>query len=177
MMLSGNAKGKTKKVAGVYHVQNSMVACVFDFLAKILEWKFGRPPKVAMPGEHCPICGSETVWRLEAFPETSYWLEDCQECGVQRFAPLPSPEDIESFYNDYPVTRIPLEQLPFLVDRSKKIFRFFMKKGYFSKADIPDIPFLEIGFGNGASLMAAAQIGFPAFGIELDMKHVNSVKG
>jgi SAM-dependent methyltransferase len=116
----------------------------------------------------CPICGASDVTRCSPFEATQFWVISCRTCRHEAIRPLPSAEQLRHFYSGYPTTRTPVADLDFLVERSLEFLRDFVAATGLQARRLPELNYLELGFGNGASLFAAAQTGFRAHGIDLD---------
>jgi 2-polyprenyl-3-methyl-5-hydroxy-6-metoxy-1,4-benzoquinol methylase len=81
---------------------------------------------------------------------------------------LPSEVELRTFYRDYPTTRTASGDLHFLIERSRAFFDHFLEHSGLKGAEPSELDYLEIGFGNGASLLAAAAVGFRTSGIDVD---------
>ena len=108
----------------------------------------------------CPLCGIE--YATEHFAERGSWkYATCTNCGAVFLRPLPSPEDLRTYYNQ--VYMVPVEAYARGTKRNappllKKLVERLPAKG----------KLLEIGCSYGFFLEAARREGWNVEGIELD---------
>lgn len=99
----------------------------------------------------------------------------CRRCGAQTVVPYPTSESIASIYDNHGTTRTPEERIDFLIDVHMKFFRSLEQYVDF---DLRQGSYLEIGFGNGTGLLAAAKFGIgEVYGVDLDPQNVMDAKG
>jgi len=89
---------------------------------------------------------------------------------------LLSPQELRKYYEGYGTTKTPYDQVEFLIDKSVAYFEGFFVVTGFDRRNTPTSTFLEVGFGNGASLMAAAKLGFKAYGLDMDAECTRRVQ-
>jgi 2-polyprenyl-3-methyl-5-hydroxy-6-metoxy-1,4-benzoquinol methylase len=131
----------------------------------------------AAAGElQCPICGARDVARRSPFEAAQFWVIHCRACRHEAIRPLPSADEVRAFYSDYPTTQTASADVDFLVQRSLEFLRDFIARTELRDARLAELNFLELGFGNGASLFAAAKAGFRAHGIDLDASGVTRAR-
>src|SRR5262245_42528903 len=105
--------------------------------------------------DDCPICRSSASLRLvHQFEYEPYYVVGCKECSVQTILPHPTKEEIIEFYLGYTTTRTPDEQIPFLVERNLELFEQLWLH-WRLPLDFPATRYMEVGFGNGAGVLAA----------------------
>jgi 2-polyprenyl-3-methyl-5-hydroxy-6-metoxy-1,4-benzoquinol methylase len=122
----------------------------------------------------CNICGGQVI---NLFPfENSSTVIHCKICGTESIRPLPTPEQIENYYANYPTTKTPEEQIHYLTALSVEALQFYISKMNLRNNPPGCLRFLEIGFGNGAGLFAGYKLGFQSYGIDLDPASVSSAK-
>jgi 2-polyprenyl-3-methyl-5-hydroxy-6-metoxy-1,4-benzoquinol methylase len=89
--------------------------------------------------------------------------------------PTPTIEELQAYYSGYGTTQISDAEFEFLFAESltylKRLARNSRIKRNGSKPR-----FLEVGFGHGASLVAAASLGFEAYGVDLDAEAIKSLQ-
>ncbi len=112
----------------------------------------------------CPLC-DVSVSKYQVFAGNDF-VERCESCGLEGLKPLPTKEQLAAYYDGYATTQTPLELLLPLVDISKDALRHFAKKGGLS--NVNGLSFLEVGCGNGASVLAAAELGFDTVALDTD---------
>lgn len=116
----------------------------------------------------CSICGSPDLLRHTPFDVSDFHVVHCRACRHEAIRPLPTPAQLSEFYRDYYVTRTSDADLRFLHQRSLCFFAHLRANIGLADRPLSDLNFLEVGFGNGASLFGAATVGFRAFGMDLD---------
>lgn len=116
--------------------------------------------------EACFICAGK-LQNLFPFGD-ELKVVSCRVCGTESLRPLPTREDLNEHYRDYPLTRCSDERTLFLASLSVEALKFYL--GNTQLADKPrgDIRFLEVGFGNGAGLFAGSMLGLESYGVDLD---------
>jgi 2-polyprenyl-3-methyl-5-hydroxy-6-metoxy-1,4-benzoquinol methylase len=123
----------------------------------------------------CPICLTPASFKVvHHFEDNLHYVVACNRCSVQTILPHPTSRDVNEFYADYHVTRTPEEHMPFLINKSIDLFDHLRKEGYLP-SNFRTVRYLEAGFGNGASVLAAAQLGMQTFGFDLDPSNVADV--
>ena len=125
---------------------------------------------------HCLICGSTEITALTPFDDKQYEVERCNGCQYETIRPLPTPAALQDYYSGYSTTKTDDADLTFLFERSLTFLKFFIERARIEESHLAQLNFLEIGFGNAASLLAAAQVGFRSYGIDLDEVSVMSAK-
>lgn len=123
--------------------------------------------------ETCWICAGALI-RLSPFGNSSKVIH-CQNCQTESIRPLPTPEQLDEYYSNYPATKTSEDQLFYLMSLSMETLRFYLGKTDLQQAR-EQIRFLEIGFGNGAGLFAGSKLGLNSYGIDLDPVCVASAK-
>lgn len=125
-------------------------------------------------GSDCPICLSRrSLQPAHRFEEDSYYAVRCNVCGVETILPHPDSSQLKEFYSDYHNIRTAEEQIPFLIDRSVELLQALQPR--LSLSPGKRLRYMEVGFGNGASLLAAAQLGMEVLGFDLDPSNVREV--
>lgn len=123
----------------------------------------------------CPICLSPRALQLaHRFEEDSYYVVRCKACCVETILPHPTSRLLKEFYSDYHNTRTAEEQMPLLIGRSVELLEVLLSHLPLAPGRKP-LRYMEVGFGNGASLLAAAQLGMEAVGFDLDPSNVREV--
>src|SRR5437870_1039680 len=116
----------------------------------------------------CFVCGSNKIRQFFPFDDESHWVDHCRHCKTEILRPLPTPQELRKYYEGYGTTKTPEDQVEFLIDKSVAYFEGFFDVTRFDRRSTATSTFLEVGFGNGASLMAAAKLGFKAYGLDMD---------
>lgn len=130
--------------------------------------------------ERCLACGRERVLRRIDNPisDRTYWIGVCTHCKHQTLLPLPSPDDLKAFYDNYGTTKTEADFLSFLIEKESQYFKSIVAefgRTHSLRLGVEPSTYLEVGFGNGAGIIAAAQQGFSAFGVEMDPTQVTAV--
>ncbi|HUA33047.1 MAG TPA: class I SAM-dependent methyltransferase [Candidatus Binataceae bacterium] len=107
------------------------------------------------------------------FEDASCFVVACDNCRTETILPHPGTNQLHDFYTDYYNTETPETNMPLLIERSARLFEDLREA--MTLADLTALPYLEVGFGNGASLLAAAQAGMEAVGIDVDQSKVREV--
>lgn len=123
----------------------------------------------------CPICQTKSSLRLlHRFEDDPHYVVGCGVCSAQTIVPHPEREELKEYYLGYRTTRTPDEQMPLLIEKSIELFNG-LSEHLSPPPDFRDVRYMEIGFGNGASILAAAQLGMQTFGFDLDPNNVSDV--
>lgn len=126
-------------------------------------------------GDDCPVCQqAASLQVLHRFEQDPHYVVGCKVCTVQSILPHPTRAELREHYFNYQTTRTPDEQLPVLIERHGRLFEWLR-----TRWQVPSnkhIRYLEVGFGNGSSLLAAAQMGMDAVGYDLDPNNVADVQ-
>lgn len=121
------------------------------------------PRPVAVPA--CPVCDSETAVPRFALEGMEPHIVVCPECGLGRFAPQPTAEQIRAFYPDayYGNTGRKFEGL------IESLVRLVAaRQGRFLSRGLPrGARVLDVGCGRGTLLRAFADRGFEVHGTEV----------
>jgi len=125
---------------------------------------------------HCSVCGGTNLLRLNVFEDDNNWVAHCCSCEHEVLQPLPSPEEVQRYYDGYLSTQTPDEDVLFLYSHSLPYFQRFMNIAGLRMEDARELKLLEVGFGNGASLLAAAKFGFQTYGLDMDATAIASVE-
>jgi SAM-dependent methyltransferase len=118
------------------------------------------------PVERCHLCDGEVI-RLSPFGDSPEVIH-CQNCHTESLRPLPTAQQLEEYYGNYPATKTPEDQLLYLIELSVKTLNYYLRKTGLSEMSPSSIRFLELGFGNGAGLFAGAKLGLQSYGLDLD---------
>lgn len=115
----------------------------------------------------CRICEGEAE-QLSVF-DTATSVLRCRVCRVEQLHPLPDAAELERTYSNYGTTQTASPDLALLVALwTRALERYLLRAGY-SKARWSTLSFLDAGCGNGASVIAAAEMGLgTVHGIDLD---------
>lgn len=106
----------------------------------------------------CPICGAAGS---PFGHKGGFSLSRCRRCGHLYAEEVPSPEELNSRYARYSYDRNGLETVPgFVFSRLTSLLRPLKREGAPSRL-------LDVGFGAGALLQAARELGFEVFGLEV----------
>lgn len=126
-------------------------------------------------GVDCPVCRQSASLRiLHRFEQDAHCVVGCTACTVQTILPHPTSAALKEYYSNYQTTRTPEQQIPFLIARHAQLFECLRTQWKVPSAK--GTRYLEVGFGNGSSLLAAAQMGMNAFGYDLDPNNVSDVR-
>lgn len=118
----------------------------------------------------CPLCG--TTFRTDWVWASGERALRCGTCDIRTIEPKPTPDRIAAHYSGYVGTNTPPETIARLAEVSR---RYLLRLS--DDFGIPSSPrYLEIGFGNGASLLAAASLGWDCTGVDLDQANVSRVR-
>ena len=106
---------------------------------------------------NCPIClQAGHPWGAK----DGYTLERCRGCLHLYATRRPDPAELSRLYSRYCYEQQGLENVPpFVVARLRELLRPLLRPGRQTRL-------LDVGFGAGALLKAAAELGFDAHGIE-----------
>ena len=120
----------------------------------------------SVAGLECIACGGplEILKVFGDHPNVAH----CPCCGTQQQHPLPHLHEVAAYYTDYPTTRAPEEQHARLVALNVACLRRALSAAGASDKAMIGKRFLEVGFGNGTGLVAAARLGANATGVDLD---------
>lgn len=122
----------------------------------------------------CPACGSADLRELSVFNGEQTRIVHCKECKLELLQPRPSVDELRRYYDGYTTTQVTDAEFRFLFDHSLKYFKHRAVNGVtHSQNSRPR--YLEVGFGHGASLIAAATLGMESFGVDLDGAAICSV--
>jgi len=128
------------------------------------------------PRSDCPICHSTSSMTIvHRFEKDTHYVVACNTCSVQTILPHPTGDQLKDFYRHYHNTRTADEQMPFLIARHVELFEH-LRKRFQLQSETGVTRYLEVGFGNGGSLLAAAQVGMEAAGFDLDPDNVADVE-
>lgn len=119
-------------------------------------------------GQGCPICRASRLSTLAPFDRPECKVIHCDACGYEAIRPLPTRAQLEAVYNDFNVTQVTEEDLRFMVDGSTQFLRHFLSNTELRSKATAGLRYLDVGLGNGASMIAAAKLGFQAFGTDID---------
>ncbi len=111
---------------------------------------------------NCPICDSNDfkVVLKKDILTGEYTMVKCTNCTLHFINPLPSNEELESYYNhEY---KIPAYQKPKVVQKSKKIITILQQHGLPTHANI-----FDLGASHGYFLHEAKVNGYAPYGVEL----------
>jgi 2-polyprenyl-3-methyl-5-hydroxy-6-metoxy-1,4-benzoquinol methylase len=93
----------------------------------------------------------------------------CQACKVERLDPLPDTSQLEAAYTDYKTTHTDAGQMAQLIEMWKPALEGHLINAGFARSSWSALSFLDAGCGNGASVLAAAQLGLGSVhGIDMD---------
>lgn len=120
----------------------------------------------------CQICGLSLIVKIAPFDSPAHHVVHCHACGHETLRPLPTADELALYYSDYSTTKTSDAELRFLYERSLEFFENFVANTDLKGTDLSGRNYLEIGFGNGAGLFAAAASGFRTFGVDLDESSV-----
>jgi len=125
--------------------------------------------------DECPLChAASSISTVYRFEEDAHYVVACSTCLVQTILPHPSRTELTEFYENYHNTRTDDEVMPFLIAGNAELLADLRKR--YGVAAGSSVRYLEIGFGNGASLLAAAQAGFECVGLDLDPGNIADVE-
>ena len=124
----------------------------------------------------CSVCGQHDLQQLSVFDNGRDTVVHCDTCGMEFLQPTPSLDELQAYYSGYGTTQTSDEDFEFLFDRSLAYFKRFFTNADTGFNNGKSMKFLEVGFGHGASLVAAATLGFDAYGVDLDAEAIASVQ-
>ncbi len=125
-------------------------------------------------GDDCPVCRRSSLEVLYRFQDEPHCVVGCKACTVETILPHPTRNSLKEHYFNYQTTRTPEQQLPELIGRQARLFEWLRVN--WQVPSTKGTRYLEVGFGNGSSLLAAAQLGMVAFGYDLDPNNVADVE-
>lgn len=117
----------------------------------------------------CKACGSELHEENSIGNKNGYNLLQCNSCKTVTVSPFPSEQELIEFYQNYKGTS------GYNKKREKKIKRSLKRVRKISKYT-KGKKFLDVGCNAGYAVYAAQQLGFDAFGIELDCETVSEAQ-
>jgi len=125
--------------------------------------------------ENCKLCGNNDFILLKKTAQ--YNFVKCSICGI--FCVNPVPEISDEFYQDYDFNRRFIKYFDkyknlYLNSLNKKIKR--VEKLINKTLEADKMRFLDIGCGAGGYVFAARELGFEAYGIDLDEKSCSFAK-
>lgn len=129
-------------------------------------------PPTQTPSAVCRICGGST--RTLAPFQVEVVVRRCRDCHTEVLSPLPTPEELQAYYTGYGTTQTPEEELGPLLDVAETSLDFYLRVG--NRATARGMSFLDIGFGNGAAIFAAARRGMEVTGIDPDTVSVTAAR-
>jgi 2-polyprenyl-3-methyl-5-hydroxy-6-metoxy-1,4-benzoquinol methylase len=100
----------------------------------------------------------------------------CRSCRTESLRPLPTSSELKEHYANYEVTNTLEEQVAFLTELSMMSLKFYFSRMLSKSSSLERLKLLEVGFGNGAGVFAAARMGLESYGVDLDQANVNRVK-
>jgi 2-polyprenyl-3-methyl-5-hydroxy-6-metoxy-1,4-benzoquinol methylase len=118
----------------------------------------------------CGICNGVVTEKYPFGPTPK--VVRCVECGTESLCPLPTRAQLKQHYANYDVTNTNEEQVEFLTGLFANSLKFYLKRTNLTDQSLSSLRLLEIGFGNGSALFAAAQMGMDAYGVDLDESNV-----
>ena len=121
----------------------------------------------------CAVCGSTELTVHTVFLEARDTVVHCMGCGTEFLEPTPSIAELEAYYSGYGTTETSETEFEFLFTQARTYFKQLSGLPINGSGRKPK--FLEVGFGHGASLVAAASLGFEAYGVDLDRAAIKSV--
>jgi 2-polyprenyl-3-methyl-5-hydroxy-6-metoxy-1,4-benzoquinol methylase len=134
-----------------------------------------KHPNETALGERCFICKVGKCRILDVFEDGLHQVVHCTFCRQETIVPPPTLQDIKDYYQDYGTSKFSDRDFRFLFVHSLRYFEhFFQLCG--SSRQWQGTNFLEIGFGQGASLLAAACSGLQASGIDLDAECISRLE-
>ena len=124
----------------------------------------------------CQVCrAADSVRVLHQFEGDPHYVVICGACSVQTIRPLPTTAELEQYYLDYQTTQTDDRRLEFLIERHVELFEH-LKQWIKPQTCGRATRYLEVGFGNGASILAAAQAGMECSGFDLGPFNVAEVQ-
>ena len=123
----------------------------------------------------CSICGGG-IKELHPFKGGPSVLR-CGGCRAERLFPFPTEEEIRGRYDGYEGTKTDLGGARHLVKLARATIEHFVQLAGPGGRSPGETTYLEVGFGNGSSLLAATEYGFRTFGVDLDPTAPGYVKG
>jgi 2-polyprenyl-3-methyl-5-hydroxy-6-metoxy-1,4-benzoquinol methylase len=92
---------------------------------------------------------------------------DCLECGYKHVYPLPSPEELNSFYtDDFYTTEKPVNIQRYLEDEEWWELTYVSRLSHLESIGLPEKSVLDVGSGPGLFLKFAVKNGWKALGVE-----------
>ena len=125
-------------------------------------------------GDDCPVCRQSSLEVLHRFQGEPYCVAGCKACTVETILPHPTRNALKEHYFNYQTTRTPEQQIPDLIAMQIQLFEWL--RSHWQAPAAKGTRYLEVGFGNGSSLLAAAQLGMEASGYDLDPNNVADVE-
>jgi len=133
-----------------------------------------RPTQAAAPNQNdmqrCPICLLGLRVKQHSFADQRHYVVGCRQCGAQTLLPYPTAEEVGRIYHNWDTTRTPEDHVDLLINRHVELYRNLQS---FIDFDLRQASFLEVGFGNGTSLLGAAKFGITQVnGVDLDPQNI-----
>ena len=115
----------------------------------------------------CPVCGSES---RQVGMKNSYPVARCPACGHLFTARMPSAAELADYYSRYSYDAFDLQHVPkFVFGRLKEVAARF-------EAHRRGGRLLDVGFGAGAMLQVARDLGWEVYGLEMSALAVKQAK-
>jgi SAM-dependent methyltransferase len=111
----------------------------------------------------CLICGDSNKESLGK--KNAHELFRCHGCGFIFVDPIPSPAELDEFYQNYKVNPNYARKTDAKVARTKKRIARYIQRA-------PGKRFLDVGCNIGTGVEAARLLGLEAFGIDIDAESI-----
>lgn len=115
----------------------------------------------------CNLCESINFYKMAG--DENFTFLNCMNCGFQFADPIPSEEKLQEYYQNFPDSDRVGNEMDKYVNIATRSLRHqisvIQKLGGCLEGKRR---FLDIGFGGGQCLLAALNLGFETFGIEID---------
>ena len=132
------------------------------------------PSPAAATGSTCRLCGG-AARTLRPFGASPVVLR-CAACDTEMLSPLPTMKQLEDYYTGYATTRTSEERCRELLAVADEAMEHYLLAIGRAPRSARGLSFLDIGFGNGVSLISAVRRGLSGVGVDMDPENVEAAQ-